>query len=81
MINGSQIRGARAMLGWSIEELAKHAAVGTATVARIEHAGPNTLGQCRTIERIQRAFIESGVRFTEGVHGEHGVELVELHRD
>ena len=81
MINGSQIRGARAMLGWSIEDLAKHAAVGTATIARIEHAGQGTLGQCRTVERIERAFVESGIRFTEGAHGECGVEFTEHSRD
>ena len=81
MINGSQIRGARAMLGWSIDELARHAAVGTATIARIEHAGQGTLGQCRTVERIERAFTECGIRFTEGDHGERGVEFIEQPRD
>ena len=81
MINGSQIRGARAILGWSIEELAKHAAVGTATIARIEHSGQGTPGQCRTVQKIQRAFIDSGIRFTEGDHGERGVEFIEQLKD
>ena len=81
MISGSQIRGARAILGWSIEELAKHAAVGTATIARIEHSGQSVLGRFRTLQKIQRAFVESGIRFTEGVHGERGVEFMEQLED
>jgi predicted transcriptional regulator len=81
VISGSQIRGARAILGWSIEELAKHAAVGTATIARIEHSDQTMLGRCRTVQRIERAFTESGIRFTEGVHGERGVEFIDEQED
>jgi transcriptional regulator with XRE-family HTH domain len=81
VITGSQIRGARAILGWSIEKLAHHAAVGTATILRIEHSGQNTLGRYRTLQKIQCALFASGIRFTEGAHGEHGVELIEKPQD
>ena len=73
MINGTLIRGARGLLGWSAKELAQRARVGTATVQRIEHAKDLLYGQYRTIERIEHALVDGGVRFTEGADGELGV--------
>jgi len=75
MINGTLIRGARGLLGWSANELAKRAQVGTATVQRIEHAKDLPHGQCRTIERIEHALVDGGVHFTEGADGEIGVQI------
>jgi ribosome-binding protein aMBF1 (putative translation factor) len=75
MINGTLIRGARGLLGWSAKELARRAHVGTATVQRIEHSTYRLYGQCRTVERIEHALIDGGVHFTEGADGEIGVQL------
>ena len=75
MINGTLIRGARGLLGWSAKELAQRAHVGTATVQRIEQAKYRLYGQYRTIERIEHALVDGGVRFTEGVDGEIGVQI------
>jgi ribosome-binding protein aMBF1 (putative translation factor) len=75
VINGSLVRGARGLLGWSVETLARRADVGTATILRIEHAGNNLCGQYSTIDKIERALIEGGVQFTEGPGGEFGVRF------
>jgi len=75
MINGTLIRGARGLLGWSAKELAQRAHVGTATVQRIEHAKDLLYGQCRTIERIEHALVDGGVHFIEGADGEMGVQI------
>ena len=75
MINGTLIRGARGLLGWSARTLAQRAHVGTATVQRIENAKYAFCGQYRTIDRIEHAFIDAGVRFIETSAGEIGVQI------
>jgi ribosome-binding protein aMBF1 (putative translation factor) len=75
MINGTLIRGARVLLGWSAKDLAQHAHVGTATVQRIEHAKYDSYGQYRTVNKIEHALAEAGVRFTDGPDGEIGVQI------
>lgn len=76
MINGTLIRGARGLLGWSAKMLAQRAHVGTATVQRIEHSNSTAYGQQRTIEKIEHALIDGGVRFFEGPRGEFSVQLI-----
>jgi ribosome-binding protein aMBF1 (putative translation factor) len=76
MINGILIRGARGLLGWSTKELAQRAHVGTATVQRIEHANGVLYGQYRTIQKIERTFLDAGVCFSEGTDGKTiGVQI------
>ena len=75
MINGTLIRGARGLLGLSAQALAQRAHVGTATVQRLENAKYAMCGQCRTIDKIERALVESGVHFIEGCAGEIGVQI------
>ena len=74
MINGTLIRGARGLLGLSAQALAQRAHVGTATVQRLENAKYAMCGQCRTIDKIERALVEAGVHFIEGCAGEIGVQ-------
>ena len=75
MINGTLIRGARVLLGWSTKELAQRAHVGTATVQRIEHAKYHLYGQYRTVDRIEHALADAGVRFIDGPDREIGVQI------
>jgi len=75
MINGTLIRGARGLLGWSAKVLAQRAHVGTATVQRIEHSNYDAYGQRRTFDKIEHALIDGGVSFIEGPSGEVGVQL------
>ena len=69
------IRGARGLLGWSARTLAQRSHVGTATGQRIENANFAVYGQYRTIDKIEYALIDAGVRFTESSAGEIGVQI------
>jgi transcriptional regulator with XRE-family HTH domain len=71
----AQIRGARALLGWSQNQLAHKAGVGVATLQRIEQNEGVLKGNFSTILKIQRALEEAGIRFTEDGAGEIGVTL------
>ena len=62
MIVPSQIRAARALLGLSQWQLADLAAVGAATVKRIE-ASAEIRGSAETFWKIQTALEEAGVEF------------------
>jgi predicted transcriptional regulator len=76
MLQNSQIRAARAMLGWRQEDLAKAAKTGLATIARIEQLpdGP-AQGHVSTIIRIQQALERVGATFLEDDGGGYGVRL------
>ncbi|WP_233386772.1 helix-turn-helix domain-containing protein [Methylobacterium sp. C25] len=54
-----QVRGARAMLGWSQDDLARRAAVAPRTIADLE-AG-RRLPRDGTVERIVQALSEAGM--------------------
>ena len=63
MITGTQIRAARALLGWSQEKLAEASAVSSPTVKRIEGRGDTLGGRVTTIERIRIALEAAGIVF------------------
>jgi len=70
----SQIRAARALLGWSQGTLAQGAGIGLATLQRIEQNEGVVKGNFSTILKIQKVLEEAGIRFIdEG--GEIGVRL------
>jgi ribosome-binding protein aMBF1 (putative translation factor) len=71
----AQIRGARALLGWSQEQLARKAGIGWATLRRIEQNEGILKGNFSTIVRIQKALEQAGIQFTEDNSGEIGVRL------
>jgi transcriptional regulator with XRE-family HTH domain len=71
----SQIRAARALLGWSQGKLARAAGVGLATLQRIEQNKGVVKGNFSTVLKIQKAFEQAGIRFTDGEAGEIGVRL------
>jgi len=64
MFTPGQCRAARALLGWSQQELASRACVGIVTVHQLETG----ISQPRraTLDVIQRAFEAAGVEFTNG---------------
>jgi transcriptional regulator with XRE-family HTH domain len=63
-IAGKQVAAARALLGWSQEQLAIAADVVMETVNRWETGAVEP--RQKTIERIVRAIEERGVEFTNG---------------
>lgn len=76
MISGRQIRAARALLGWSQQELADKAIVSGNALARLERGQVDS--RSSTVERIERALADAGIEFLYrgGGRGE-GVRLTE----
>jgi predicted transcriptional regulator len=68
MLRPSQIRAARALLGWRQEDLSKASGVGTATIYRIEKSDGSIMGYASTIVRIQVALEQAGIEFIENDH-------------
>jgi transcriptional regulator with XRE-family HTH domain len=74
----SQIRAARALLGWSQSRLAGAAGIGLATLQRIEQSDGDLRGNFSTILRVQKALEQAGIKFSDDEAGEIGVSL---HKD
>ena len=73
MLTGTQIRMARAAVGWGVRELAEKAKINPNTVSRIENGG-DALGS--TLDRIQAALEDAGVIFIDrNQNGGPGVRL------
>jgi predicted transcriptional regulator len=75
MRDSSQIRAARALLGWSQGKLARMAGIGLATLQRIEQSKGIVKGNFSTALKIQEALEEAGIIFTDDGAGEIGVRL------
>jgi transcriptional regulator with XRE-family HTH domain len=71
MITAGQLRAARALLKWTLKELADRAAVSINAITRYE--SEIVTPRRATLAAIQRAFEEAGVEFTNG--GQPGVRL------
>jgi transcriptional regulator with XRE-family HTH domain len=71
----SQIRAARALLGWSQGKLARVAGIGLTTLQRIEQNEGVVKGNFSTVIKIQRAFEKAGIHFTDDEAGGIGVRL------
>jgi transcriptional regulator with XRE-family HTH domain len=76
----SQIRAARALLGWSQTTLARSAGVGLSTLQRIEQGKGVVKGNFDTVLKIQKALENAGIRFSEEDSGEVGVRLLKKKR-
>ncbi len=73
MLIGTQVRMARAAVGWGVRELAEKASINPNTVSRIENGG-DALGS--TLDRIQAALENAGVIFiNRNEEGGPGVRL------
>jgi PAS domain S-box-containing protein len=68
-LSGAQARAARAILNWSVKDLAVAARVSVSTVRRLEEFdGPSHL-RGDTVEAIKRALEEGGVKFARSASG------------
>ena len=64
MLQASQIRAARALLGWHQDELAKKAKVGLATIQRLERSPPGpVMANVATAMKIIDCLQKAGIRF------------------
>ena len=62
-ITGQQIRAARGVLGWSIDEFAKISTVGAATLKRYELVDSVPKSRKDNLEKIKQAFERHGIEF------------------
>jgi hypothetical protein len=74
-LTSAQIRGARALLRWRAEDLAREACVGVATIRRAELTKKATLLIPATDQAIRRALERAGIEFIEENGGGVGVRF------
>lgn len=72
MITPEQARMARAALGWTTVELARHADVNANTVTKFENSGNVTI---ETIAKIKAAFDKAGIVWVPENGGGEGVRF------
>lgn len=66
MLHAAHIRGARALLGWRQEELAKRSKVGLATIQRLERSGRGpVMAHVATVIKIADCFEGAGIVFID----------------
>jgi len=70
-----QIRAARALIGWSAEDLAGHSSVSLRTIRRAEIGGGQTSLTAPNDLAIRRAFELAGVEFIDENGGGPGVRF------
>jgi transcriptional regulator with XRE-family HTH domain len=66
MISRTQVRQARAILGWSVRDLAMRAFVSIAAVNLIEAADPLPSENSRQLSAVRATFEAAGIEFLEG---------------
>jgi transcriptional regulator with XRE-family HTH domain len=72
-ISAAQLRAARALIGWSRDDLAAQSGATVRTLARIE--SDQTAARDRTMAAIRAALEAAGVEFIEENGGGPGVRL------
>ena len=63
MFTSAQLRAARAMLKWSIDDLSNKSGIGTTTLKRFESADGVPNAQVRTIEQLRVVIEGAGIEF------------------
>jgi transcriptional regulator with XRE-family HTH domain len=63
MITPRQIRAARALLGWSQQQLADNAIVSLNVVARLESGVVDS--RISTVQAVQKALVKAGIEFLD----------------
>ena len=71
----AQIRAARALIRWRVEDLARESAVGVATIHRAELTEGETSMTAANDLAVRRALEAGGVQFIDGNGGGPGVRL------
>lgn len=76
-MTGRQMRAARALLGWSAQQLADASKVGVATIRRVEPVNGPVSMIPSTVAAVQRALEAAGVQFIQQNGGGPGVRMRE----
>ena len=64
MISSEQIKGARALLGWSAANLAEKSGVGATTIRRYEMSSGIPKGNVQSLLTLKTTFEAAGIEFT-----------------
>ena len=64
MLSVCQIRAARALLGWSAQDLANESGVGVATIRRYELQEGIPSANAKSLAQIESSFVKVGIEFT-----------------
>jgi transcriptional regulator with XRE-family HTH domain len=75
MITGSQIKMARAALGWSLNELADYANVSEKTIRRLEADQDETNTTIKTLSGIKKALENAGIEFIGSPEDRPGIRI------
>jgi len=75
-----QVKAARALLGWSQADLARHSSVSEPTIARLESADGELGGRENTERKIRLAIEKAGIEFIMENGGGAGVRLRRAHQ-
>lgn len=75
-----QVKAARALIGWSQEELARHSGISIATIKRLEASDGDVGGRAETGEAIVTALQEAGAEFIAENGGGAGVRIAKRRR-
>ena len=75
MISSEQIKGARALLGWSAASLAKNSGVGATTIRRYEMGSGIPNGNVQSLLVLKTTFEAAGIEFTGDPLKNPGVTL------
>jgi transcriptional regulator with XRE-family HTH domain len=70
-----QVKAARALLGWSQDDLAAAAGVSIPTIKRLEASDDFLGGRAETATKILTALVSAGIEFIEENGGGPGVRL------
>lgn len=73
MIDGRQVRAARAMLGWSREELLDASGISMSALLRLEGALADT--RISTLSKVVRTLNQAGIEFLSREDGAIGVMM------
>jgi ribosome-binding protein aMBF1 (putative translation factor) len=76
MITGSQIRAARAWLGWSVVYLAEKAGVAAKTISRIELVDGVPQGRVSTMMEVKSALEMAGIEFLGSPDDRPGIRFL-----
>lgn len=74
-LTSAQIRGARALLRWRAQDLARESAVGVATIRRAELMDGETSMTAANDAAVRRALENAGIEFIEENGGGPGVRF------
>lgn len=78
MLTGSQIRAARALIGWTTQRLAKEAGVSYATISRAEQTDAMPSMRTNSLQAVQTALESAGVIFLDAGDNRDGGPGVRL---